>query len=86
MIIHNQLHEPFQQGFGFQGRHVVDVLHVGADCEDGFPACDGVGADDGMDGGEYFADVVWGAARVGVEFEVAVLGGLVEFGLRVGGG
>lgn len=62
------------------------MLHVGADCEDGFPACDGVGADDGVDGREFFADIVRGAARGGVEFEVAVFGGLVEFGLRVGGG
>ena len=62
------------------------MLHVGTDCEDGFPACDGVGADDRVDGGEFFADVVGGAAGGGVEFEVAVFGGLVEFGLRVGGG
>lgn len=33
MIFHNQLHEPFQQRFRFQERHVIDVLHVGADCE-----------------------------------------------------
>ena len=57
-----------------------------ADCEDRFPACDGVSADDGVDGGEFFADVVGGATRAGVEFEVVVLGSLVEFGLRVGGG
>lgn len=59
---------------------------MGADCEDGFPACDRVRADDRMDSGESFADVVGGAAGGGVEFEVAVFGGLVEFGLRVGGG
>ena len=57
-----------------------------ADCEDGLPPCDGVGADDWMDGGEFFADVVGGAAGVGVEFEVACFGGLVELGLRVGSG
>ena len=39
-----------------------------------------------MDSGKFFADVVGGAAGGGVEFEVAVFGGLVEFGLRVGGG
>ena len=36
-----------------------------------------------MNGGEFFADVVWGAAGVGVEFKVAVFGSLIEFGLRV---
>lgn len=57
-----------------------------ANCEDRFPARDGVGADNGVDGGEFFADVVGGAAGVGIEFEVAFFGCLVEFGLRVGGG
>ena len=57
-----------------------------ADCKDRFPACDGVGADDWVDGGEFFADVMGGAAGGGVEFEVAFLGGIVEFGLGVGGG
>lgn len=62
------------------------MLHVSADCEDRFPTCDRVSADDGVDGREFFADVVGGPARGGVEFEVSVFGSLVELGLRVGGG
>ena len=36
-----------------------------------------------MDGGEFFADVIGGAAGLGVEFEAAVFGSLIELGLRV---
>ena len=86
VIFHNQLHEPFQQRFRFQGRHFIDVLHVAADCEDGFPPCDRVSANDGMDGGEFFANVVGGAARVGVEFEVTSFSSLIKLRLRVGSG
>lgn len=39
-----------------------------------------------MDGGEFFANVVGGAAGLGVEFEVTCLGSLIEFRLRVGSG
>lgn len=47
MLSNNRLHNPFQQRFRYQGRRVIDLLHVGAEGEDEFPACDG---DDGVDG------------------------------------
>ena len=56
-----------------------------ADCEDRFPARDGVGADHGVNGGKFFADVIGGASGGGVEFEVIVFGARVELGLRVSG-
>ena len=62
------------------------MLHVVTDCEDGFPACDWVGADHGVNGRKVFADIVRGATGGCVEFEVVVLGGFVECGLGVGGG
>ena len=62
------------------------MLHVVTDCEDGFPACNRVGADHGVDGRKIFADIVRGATGSSVEFEVVVLGGFVEFGRCVGGG
>ena len=62
------------------------MLHVVTDCEDGFPACDRVGADDGVDGRKNFADIVRGATGGSVEFKIVVLCGFVEFGLGVGGG
>lgn len=43
---------------------------MGTDCEDGFPACNGVGANDGVDGGEFVADVEGGAAGIRVELKV----------------
>ena len=86
MIVHNQPHEPFQQRFRFQGSHAVDVVHVLADCEDGFPACDRVCADYRVDGGELIADIMGGAARGGVEFEISFFGGLDEARLCVSGG
>ena len=62
------------------------MLHVVTDCEDGFPACDRVGADHGVNGRKIFADIVRGATGGSVEFEVVVLRGFIEFGLCVGGG
>ena len=59
---------------------------MGTDCEDGLPVCNGIGANDGVDGGEFVADVAGGAAGVRVEFKVTFFGCLFEFGLRVGGG
>ena len=50
MILHDQPHEPLEQRLRFQRRHVIDVLHVLADCEDGFPACDRVCADHRVNG------------------------------------
>ena len=85
MVLDNQPHKPFQQRLTLQWGKVVDLLHVVTDREYGFPACDGVGADYGMDGDEVFADVVRGAAGVGVELEIAGFGGFVEAGLGVGG-
>ncbi len=57
-----------------------------ANCKDGLPACDRVGADDRVNSREHVANIVRGAARGGVEFEVIFVGGIVESGLRVGGG
>lgn len=57
-----------------------------ADCEDGFPPCNRVGANDRMDGGEIFANVVGGAAGVRVELEATCFGSLIKLGLRVGSG
>ena len=62
------------------------MLHVVTDCEDGFPARDGVGADYGVNGRKIFADVVRRSTGGSVEFEVVVLGRFVELGLCVGGG
>ena len=54
------------------------------DRKDGFPACDWIGADDGVDGGEFFTNVVRGAARAEVDFEVVIFRRRVEDGLGVG--
>lgn len=63
----------------------IDVLDVVADGEDGLPAGDGVGADDGVLGGELVADVEWGSTGLSVELEFLVLGCLGEKGLGVCG-
>ena len=56
-----------------------------SDCEDGFPAGDWIGANDGVRGFEVIADVVGRAARGGVQFEGIVFGSFIEQGLRIGG-
>jgi hypothetical protein len=48
------------------------------------PARNGVGAYDGMDGFENFADVFGGAAGFGIDLEAVLLGCFVEFRLCVG--
>ena len=62
------------------------MLNVVADSEYRLPAGDWVCADDRVDGGELFANVIGGAPLGRVHFEAAVFGSLVEFWLRVGGG
>ena len=56
-----------------------------SDCEDGFPAGDWIGADDGVRSLELIADVVGRTARGGVQFEVIVFGSFSEQRLRIGG-
>lgn len=51
VIVRNQRHKPVQRGAAFSLSQAVDVLHVVADGEDGFPACHGVGADHRVGGG-----------------------------------
>ena len=57
-----------------------------SDREDGFPAGDWIGADDGVRSLEIIADVVGRAARGGVQFEVIVFGSFIEQRLGIGGG
>ena len=72
IIIHDQLCEPFQQRLRFQRRYMVNVLHVGVDCEDRLPVCDRAGTNDGLEGGQFFADVVRGTTAVSVDFEATI--------------
>jgi hypothetical protein len=55
-----------------------------AESKNALPAGDGVGAHDGVDGFEDFADIFGGAARFGIDLEAVFLGGFVEFWLGVG--
>jgi hypothetical protein len=82
----DNVEEPVEQLARLLGRDAVDVLDVAADGEDGLPPCDGVGADDGMDGLELGADVLGGAAGLVVEGEAGLFGDLVEGGLLEGDG
>jgi len=59
---------------------------VVAESEDRFPAGDRIGAHDGVDSFEDFADVFWGAARLRVDLEAIPSGCLVESWLSVGCG
>ena len=57
------------------------MLDVVADRVDTLPACDWVGANDWVRGGEVGADVLWGATGFAVELEVVLRGGLAKDGL-----
>jgi hypothetical protein len=84
MIIHHKSQEPIQYPFALSLSQVVDFLHVVPESEDALPAGDGVGAHDGMDGFEDFADVFRGAAGFRVDLEAILLGCFVEFRLGIG--
>lgn len=86
MIPRNQVIEPLEQIVALVLGHVVDVSDVGADGEDGLPACDGVGADDGVDRLQLGADVLGGAAGLFVEFEARAFGDLAKVDLGEGRG
>jgi hypothetical protein len=57
---------------------------VVAESKNALPAGDGVGAHDGVDGFEDFADVFGGAAGFGIDLETVLRGCFIEFRLRVG--
>lgn len=59
MIVNDKVEEVFQEHVGFIPGHTIDAFREAAVHEDGFPACDGVGADDGVDGGQATAGVEW---------------------------
>lgn len=81
VVLEDQVQKPIHQGLGFGGGHVVDVADVLPDGIHRLPPSDRIGADDWVCGGEVLADVKWGAARGGVQGEIASLGGLVQLGL-----
>lgn len=84
MVINQQPHEPREQRLALKLGDIVHLGHVLTDGKHRLPPGNGVGADDGVDSLEEIADVLGGAARLGVELEAVALGGLVEAGLRVG--
>jgi len=86
VVVDDQADEPVEQRAALESCHVVDLLHVRTDGEDGFPASHWVGADHGVDGLEDLADVLGGAALGGVELEAVAFGSLVEAGLCVSRG
>ena len=85
MVIRNQINKPLQSMLALRLRQPIDLLHVVADGEDGFPARDGIGADHRVDGLEFGADVLGRAAWRAVQLESVVFGGFFEPGLRVCG-
>jgi hypothetical protein len=64
----------------------IDVLNVVTNSKDGLPASDWIGADNRVFGGEFITNVERVTARISVELELLVLGGLSEERLGVGGG
>jgi hypothetical protein len=84
MIIHHESQKPVQYAFTLPFCKSIDFLHMVSESEDALPASDGVGAYDGVDGFEDFADVFGGAAGRGIDLEAILLGCFVEFWLRVG--
>lgn len=86
VVIDEQSHEPCEESLTLLLSHVVNLGNVMAECEDGLPARDGVGADDGVDGFEELADILGSTALSSEELEAVLLGGLVEARLGVGGG
>jgi hypothetical protein len=85
MVINNKSQEPVQYSFTLSLSQSIDFLHVVAESKNALPTGDGVGAHDGMDGFEDFANVFGGAAGLGVDLETIFLGRFIEFRLGVCG-
>jgi hypothetical protein len=78
MVFSNHTEELIEQVRRLILSQAINVLNVVANSEDGLPASDWVGADNWVLGGEFIADVEWGATRLGVKLELLVLGSLGE--------
>jgi hypothetical protein len=83
MILNNQRLEPLQSVFTLCISQSIDGLDVVADGENGFPACDRVGANDRVFGTQDRANVLRGAAGLGVQLKPVFFGGNFETRLRV---
>lgn len=57
VVFHQQLDEPIFQHLALVFGHAVELLEVVSDGVERFPACDGVRANDGMDGCEFVSDL-----------------------------
>ena len=78
VVLHDELHKPRQEVLALLIGQAVDALDVVANAEDGLPAGDRVGADEGVDGLQQLADVLGRATLGRVDLEVVALGGVVE--------
>lgn len=85
VVLNDEVHELVEETPALAPGQAVDALDVRADGEDALPARDGVGAHDGVHGGEVGACVLRRAARARVDGEAVSGGRFVEFRLRVGG-
>lgn len=68
MILHNEVDESLQEIVALVLGKTVDAGNVVANRKDRVPACDGVGANDGVHRLEDHADVLGGATRAGEHF------------------
>jgi hypothetical protein len=85
MIFRHQRDEPVKRSLALLLCELVDACHMVAEREDRLPTRDGVGADDRVDGFEYVADILGGAAWLAVELKAVFFGAGGEAGLGVGG-
>lgn len=85
MVLSDELHKPFQRMLALFLGQTVDVLYMVADCEYGFPSCYRIGTNDRVNCSQVVAHIFRSTARLGVQLEVVLFGGLVEFWLRVCG-
>lgn len=64
MILSDHAQELIEKVVALSLSKAIDMLNVVADGEDGLPAGNGVGADDGVHSGELSTDIVRGATSI----------------------
>lgn len=83
MILYNQSDEPLEQMATLFFREIIDLLYVRPNGKNTLPPGDRVGANDRVFGAQIFADIFRRTAWTRVDFEIVVLGNLVESGLSI---
>ena len=71
MIIWNDAEQLLEQFVRFIRVQLIDLLREWTECENALPTSDGICSNNGMNGYQFFAYILWAAARSLIDFHFA---------------